>query len=271
MRKMVFVTLVFLFFAAAAARSQDAMEFYSRGLKCSLAYKKIEYFTEALRLNPNLAEAYEKRAIHYYFQGRFDEAIQDYSRVTELKPDAAKAFLMRGLAFLKKGHGEGLMPEINRLALYVGKFGVPESKELLLRAIEDFSRAIELDPQQASAYAYRAEVYHIVGMTDESMRDCIMAIQLGGDPQSTARAYTIRARIYRQLHRDGLSEADLRKSFALDPYTPNYPPLHVPFISQNAPSKANLKAVGRLGLLGLLALAFVLVFRLTLKAPSKEN
>lgn len=268
-RNKLFVAFVFLLLPAAAAWGQNAREWYNRGLKSSLAHKKIEHFTKAVQLNPNLVEAYEQRAVHYYFQGRLDQAIQDYTSILNLKPHAANAYLMRGLACLKKAHGEGLMPEINRLGLHIGKFGVPESEELLLTAIEDFSRAIDLDPRLASAYAYRAEVYRIRGMTDESMRDCNRAIELRGNPQSTARAYAIRAGIYRQLHQDKRSEADLRNSVALDPYTPDYPPLHVPLISQNAPTNANLKAVGRLGLFGILVLAFVVVFRLSLKPPDK--
>ena len=65
MEKIIVATLVCLFLAATSAWSQDDIELYNRGLKSSLAYKKIDYFTKAIQLNPNLAEAYEKRAIHY--------------------------------------------------------------------------------------------------------------------------------------------------------------------------------------------------------------
>ena len=43
------------------AWGQDAIYFYNRGLESSMANKRIEYFTKAIQLNPNLAEAYEKR------------------------------------------------------------------------------------------------------------------------------------------------------------------------------------------------------------------
>ena len=62
MKQLIAATLVCLCLGAAAAWGQNAIEFYNLGLKSSLAYKKIEYFTKATQLNPNLAEAYEKRA-----------------------------------------------------------------------------------------------------------------------------------------------------------------------------------------------------------------
>ena len=195
------------------------MEFYNRGLKNSLAYKKIEYFTKALLLDPNLVEAYEKRAIHYYFQRRLDKAIQDYTRVIELKPQRVNAYQMRGLAFLKKEQGEGIKAEINNLTFHLSKQEVPEFSESLERAIGNFSRAIELEPQLASAYSYRAEAYRLKGMTEEAIRDATIAIQLQRDQKSTANAYNTRAKIYRKLGQDELSEAYYSKSVELDPYS----------------------------------------------------
>ena len=84
-KKTIVFSVIYLCLAATAATGQDAMEFYNRGVKSSLSYKKIEFFTKALQIDPNLAEAYTERAIHYYFQEHFDRAIEDYSRVREIK------------------------------------------------------------------------------------------------------------------------------------------------------------------------------------------
>ena len=131
MKRIVVATLAYLCLTATAAWTQDAVELYNRGLRSSLAYKRIAYFTKALQLNPNLADAYEKRAIHYYFQEKLDKAIQDYTRVIELKPDSVNAYLLRGRACLKKGHAEGLIAEINRLALRYTGMGEPEDSKAL--------------------------------------------------------------------------------------------------------------------------------------------
>ena len=96
MRKLLLTVLTYMMVTTSVAWAQDAMFFYKRGLDSSLANTKIKYFTKAVELNPNLVEAYEKRAIHYYFQRRYDSAIQDYIKIIELKPDGAEAYLMLG-------------------------------------------------------------------------------------------------------------------------------------------------------------------------------
>ncbi|MBW1957793.1 MAG: hypothetical protein JRI63_04575 [Deltaproteobacteria bacterium] len=271
MKKINIATLVYLCLAVSAAWGQDAIEFYNRGLNSSLAYKKIECFTKAIQLNPNLAEAYEKRAIHYYLQCQFDKVVRDYTKVIELKPNAVKAYLMRGLAYFKKDYGEGYSTEIKNLAFHLGKQKVPEFNKSLEMAIDNFSHAIDLDPQLASAYSYRAKAYRIKGMLEEAVRDSNMVIQLQKDQQSTARAYATLAKIYRKLGQDELSDANFRKSVELDPYSPDYPPLHVPLIDPCISDTPTLKIISRLGLVGIIILAFVVIFKLTLPAPQKKD
>ena len=271
MRRIVVAALAYLCLTAAAAWGQDAVELYECGLRSSLAYKKIAYFTKAIQLNPNLADAYEKRATHYYFQEKLDRAIQDYTKVIELKPDSVNAYLLRGRTYLKKGHGEGLVAEVNRLALRYAGLGEPEDSKALERAIDDFSCAIELDPRVAAAYSYRAEACRLTGMIDEAIRDSTTAIQLRGDQKSTAYAYATRAEIYRQLGQNELYKADLRKSVELDPYSPDYPPLHVPLMLRYSVNTTPLKTVSWLGLFGIIILTFVLIFRVTFRGPEKRD
>ena len=271
MKKIIGATLVYLCLAQTAAWGQSAIEFYNHGLESSLADKKIEYFTKAIQLNPNLAEAYEKRAIHYYFQWKLDKAIQDYTRVIELKPKGVNAYLMRGLAYLKMEKGEGIMAEIKHLAFNLSKHKVPVFSEPLERSIDDFSRAIELDPQLASAYSYRAEAYRIKGMIKEALRDSNIVIRLWRNNQSTARAYATRAKIYHKLGQNELSETNFRKSVEIDPYTPDYPPLHVPLIDPCISDTSTLKTISRVGLTIIIVIIFMVIFKLTLPAPKKRD
>ena len=132
MKRTIATTFACLWLVVSSARGQDATEFYNRGLNSPLAYKKIEYFTKAIQLNPSLAEAYEKRAIHYYFQWQLDKAIQDYTRVIALKPNGAGAYLMRGLAHFKKEYGEGIRAEIKNMAFHFSK---PEKHFLILNVL----------------------------------------------------------------------------------------------------------------------------------------
>jgi tetratricopeptide (TPR) repeat protein len=270
-KRITITTLVYIGLITAAAWGQNATEFYNRGVKSTLAYKKIEHFTKAIQLNPNLVEAYEKRAIHYYLQWQLDKAVQDYNRIIALKPHDANAYLMRGLACFKQNAGEGYSAELKNLTFNLSNREAREFSESLERAIDNFSYAIKLNPQLASAYSYRAMAYRFKGMIEEAFNDATAVIQLNSDPQSAARAYKTMSKIYRKLGRDELSEVNLRKSITLDPYSADYPPLHVPLIVNMPSDTASLKTIGRMGLFGILLLLVVVILKLALPAPQKKD
>lgn len=265
MQKILFATLLYLSLTATAGWSQNAMDFYNRGLESSLANKRVKYFSKAIELNPNLAVAYEKRALHYYYQRKYDKAINDYSKLIEFKPLEAAAYKMRGLTYLKKQRGGWIKAEIDSLRSYFSKQGLPRSGDLLEKAIEDLSQAIELDPKLSSAYSYRAEAYRFMGMTKEALRDSMVAINLGGDSLSIASAHATRAKIYGQRGQHELAEAEFRKSMELNPrfYVFGF------FLLRYSDDIPGLEAVHWLGLVGIIVVAFVLIFQVTLRRPKK--
>jgi tetratricopeptide (TPR) repeat protein len=236
MKKVLITLLAYMVLATSVAWGQDAIYYYKRGLESSMADKKIEYFTKALQLNPNLTVAYEKRGLHYYFQRKWDKVIQDYAKVVEQRPDWAESYRMLSLAYLKTGRVD--------------------------EAIAYASRAIELDPLLASAYSYRAEASRLKGRAAEALRDSTKAIQLRGDDRTTARAYKTRAQAHQQLGHGELSAADFNKSFELDPRYAIY---------RYLASTASLEEIRGMGLFGIIALILVGIFQLSLRAPKKTD
>jgi len=192
--------------------------------------------------------------------------------VIELKNHKEDAYQRRGMAYLKKAHGEGMVVEIKRLVHRHRRPGVPENKDFLERAIDDFSRAIELEPQMARAYSYRAEAYRLIGNTDQAILDATRALQLSGDSKSTANAYHVLSLIYRELGQNELYESAYAQSVEVDPYAPDYPPLNVPLILKSyIPNTKTLKTVRWLGLLGIIVIAFAVIFQLAIRAPRKKD
>ena len=63
----------------------------------------ITCYTKAIRLKPDLVEAYENRGNAYVKKGEYDMAIKDYSKAIRLKPDFASAYNNRGIAYREKG------------------------------------------------------------------------------------------------------------------------------------------------------------------------
>jgi len=268
---MTVTTLVFLFLAVTPVWGQDAAAFYNLGLNSSMAYKKTEYFTRAIQLDPNVAAAYEQRAMNYYFQRQFGKAIQDYNRFIALEPQHAHAYLMRGSAYLNKEKGGGIKTEFSHLVSHLKYGRRKEPGKLLDRAIDDLSRAIELGEQGASAFSYRAEAYRIKGMIKEALADATLAAQMEGNQRSVARAYSTRAKIYLDMGEMGLYEANYRKSVELDPFFSQFPPLHVPLFAYDTADIPAPKTISRLGLISMVVLALVIVFKLTIPLPNKKD
>ena len=248
MGKTLVVILSCILYISAPAWGQDAMYFHNLGLESSMANKKIHYFSKALELNPRLAVAYEKRGVLYYFQGKYYEMSEDFQRLAELDPSNSEAHLMLGLAYLKRDD-----------------YG---------KAVESLARAIELNPRLASAYGHRAEAYRLEGMVDEAIQDSTKAIELGDTKQATSRAYTTRAKAYSELDKNELARADLSEAFRLDPsfffyLHPSSTDSYAKFVSDS--SLASKDGIRRLGLIGILALLFVLIFKLVLPSPNKND
>ena len=82
------------------------------------------------------------------------------------------------------------------------------------RAIEDYNKAIQLDPNLASAYNSRGYAYNNKGQHDRAIEDYNKAIQL--DP-NLAAAYNNRGNAYGSKGQHDRAIEDFNKAIALDP------------------------------------------------------
>jgi lipoprotein NlpI len=127
----------------------------------------IQDFDKAIRLKPDIAEAFNNRGVTYDYKGDYELAIQDYNHVIKLRPDYAPAFNNRGLVYHEKGEYD--------------------------RAIQDFDQAIRLKPGYAEAFESRGSAYLARGDYDRAIQDYGQAITLepnyAGDFSDRAFAY----------------------------------------------------------------------------------
>ena len=63
----------------------------------------IKAYDEAIRLDPNLAEAWNNKGNALYSQGKYDEAIKAYDEAIRLDPNFADAWCNKGNALDDKG------------------------------------------------------------------------------------------------------------------------------------------------------------------------
>jgi tetratricopeptide (TPR) repeat protein len=84
----------------------DAPAYYGRGLaydKLGKFNSAIENYTKAITANSNYWKAYFNRGCVYYDLKKYELAIKDFSKVIKLNPLDADAYLIRGSAKIKLG------------------------------------------------------------------------------------------------------------------------------------------------------------------------
>jgi tetratricopeptide (TPR) repeat protein len=160
--------------AIASGRLQGndlAVKYMNRGV----AYKdkgELDRATsdldEAIRLNPNFADAYRNRGITYSDKGDFDHAIADLDEAVGIAPEFA--------------------------GLYVGRGAIYGLKEDYDHAISDLNEAIRLDATLAPAYLFRGLAKLAKGDSAGGNADIAKAKQL--DP-NVEKWFTRPARIMR--------------------------------------------------------------------------
>ena len=131
---------------------KDAYAICNSG-KCTDPKKAIEYLDEAIKLQPNSAEAYNNRGNAYGDLKQNDRAIEDYNEAIRLKPKYAHAYYNRGLTY-------------SDLKQYD-------------RAIEDYSETIRLKPDETNAYFNRGNAYLTQGNKEQGCSDAQKACELG--------------------------------------------------------------------------------------------
>ena len=121
----------------------------------------IADYTQAIRLDPNNANAYGNRGIAYGEKGDYDRAIADYNQAIRLDPNDPAAYYNRGIAYRRNGDYD--------------------------RAIADYTQAIRLDPNDPAAYYFRGAAYNRKGDYDHAIADYTEVIRL--DPNEAGGYY----------------------------------------------------------------------------------
>jgi tetratricopeptide (TPR) repeat protein len=132
-----------------------AQQWYERGFDAVDLDEKLRFYSEAIRLKPDYAEAFINRGVARREMGDIEGAIEDYNEAIRLKPDHASAFNNRGIVRCDKGDPEG--------------------------AIQDFDEAIRLLPDAAAAFNNRGATLRIKGIYEGALKDCNEAIRLKPD------------------------------------------------------------------------------------------
>ena len=182
----------------------------------------IAAYDDAIRLNPNYAEAYNNRGVAKDALGQHDGAIADFDEAIRLKSDFAEAYNNRGAAKNALGRHNAAIANCDEAIRLSPDYAEAynnrgNAKDALGRheaAIADFDEAIRLRPDYAEVYNNRGNVKDALGRHEAAIADFDEAIRLRPD---FAKAYYNRAIAKGQLDQYEYAIADFDEAIRLKP------------------------------------------------------
>jgi tetratricopeptide (TPR) repeat protein len=134
--------------------------------------KAIEAYSRLIAIYPDFIQGYYNRGLAYYRAGKYDKAVADYSRVISSPAEPnAELYSNRAIAYLKKGDYEN--------------------------ALKDYSTVISMNPRLPDAYHNRGIAYANIGKYDDAIEDYNRVISMKPNDMnvyfSRAVAYTKKA------------------------------------------------------------------------------
>lgn len=177
----------------------------------------IDAFSHAIELDPKNIKA-------YYFRARISgkyPAMSDYSKLLSIEPNTSEDYLIRAWTYKELEKRDLALQEFAK-AIETAS-GIKEKAAAYddrgrytalfdnNRALQDFSRAIELDPDDKSYYISRGQTYWALKKNDPALRDFNKAIEL--DPKD-ALGYATRGAFFK-FYKPELAIIDLSRALEL--------------------------------------------------------
>jgi len=154
----------------------------------SLPFASMRYLNRAILLNRNYPAAYRNRAAAHIEVRQYEDALSDLEQVVATSEGDQDLLIQRGRLRAKAGDEQA--------------------------AIQDFSAALEIAPENGEAYAGRGLAQLERGQIEKALSDCDLAVTFAPEH---ALAYLCRARAYLQLARPVLVSTNISKALELSP------------------------------------------------------
>jgi serine/threonine protein kinase/tetratricopeptide (TPR) repeat protein len=184
--------------------------------------KAVTDYTEATRLKPDYAEAYNGRGEVYFKLKQYDKAVSDYDEAIRIKSDFAEAYSNRAFAYTRVGQFEKAIADCNEAIrikpdfaeAYKNRANPHNGLKQYQDAIADSNEALRLKPDYAEAYVNRAISYNGLNQYDKAVADCDDAVRI---KPKLFQAYLARGNARNQLEQYDKAIADLSQVIDMQP------------------------------------------------------
>ncbi len=157
-------------------------------------YKEaIEAYKQAIRISPDLVEAYNNLGIAYAKSGMYKEAIESHKQAIRINPDYAVAHYSLGLDYDNLGMYKEAIESYKQAIRINSDYAVAHyslgiaysSLDMYKEAIESFKQAIRINPDYADAHNNLGATYSRLDMYKEAIESHKQAIRINPDSFET--------------------------------------------------------------------------------------
>jgi len=166
----------------------------------------IEWFAQAIRQNPNVADYFSNLGTVLQHQGRLDEAAKSFDRALILKPDFAEVWYKLGQVLQQQKRPDEAILSFDQALNVNPRYLEAANASALLHfdtgrydeAILRFDRSLEIEPKQPGAFHLRGICQLRLQRFEEALADCKKALELAPDhPEITNNVGLILQRLAR--------------------------------------------------------------------------
>jgi tetratricopeptide (TPR) repeat protein len=188
--------------------------------------RAIEWFAQAIRKDPNVADYFSNLGTVLQQQGRLGDAARSFDRALVLKPDLAEVWYKLGEVLLQQKREDEALLSFGQALQVNPKYREAVNASALLhfeagrydQAIVCFDRSLEIDPGQAGAFHLKGICQLRLQRFAQALDNCTKALELApGNPEITNNVGLVLQRLARNEEALGYFDRAiaLRPQFAL--------------------------------------------------------
>jgi tetratricopeptide (TPR) repeat protein len=182
----------------------------------------VNAFSEAIKLNPDLGEAYFRRGICFFQLNENDLALADFQKAATLTFDDPRARLWEGFTEAKlndfheaiRAYGEAISESDRYTPAYVNRGLAYMMIGEYDKALADFDEAIRIEPTESGHYFKRGVIYEKKGQQQEAADSFTSAIKFDDKNEP---AYRHAAKALGALGHNDLASEYSKKADSLAP------------------------------------------------------